>query len=158
SAMLPLLLILFIAVPIAELAVIIQVGQWIGVLPTIALLILDSVLGTMLMRAQGRAAWRRFSEAVQAGRPPAREVLDGALVLLGGAFLLTPAFRPVVIGIALLRPPPRALGRAALARRLLLRMPASFTAPLGPRRRRPPQAHDVEGTAIEIDRPGLEGR
>ena len=87
----PLLLVLiFIVVPIAELALIIQVGQQIGVWWTIAILIADSILGSLLMRSQGRAAWRRFNVALQAGRPPAREVLDGVLVIFGGALLLTP--------------------------------------------------------------------
>ena len=116
--MLPLLLFLvFIVVPLAELYVIIQIGQLIGVLPTIALLLLDSILGAMLMRSQGRAVWRRFTEALQAGRPPAREVLDGALVLIGGAFLLTPGFLSDVLGALLLLPPSRALARRVLTRR-----------------------------------------
>ena len=75
--MLPLLVVLFIAVPIIELAVIIQVGQLIGLWPTLALLVADSILGSVLMRSQGRAAWRAFNAALSAGRPPAREVLDG---------------------------------------------------------------------------------
>ncbi|MDP9294215.1 MAG: FxsA family protein, partial [Actinomycetota bacterium] len=82
------LVLLFILVPIAELAIIIQVGQALGLLPTIAILIADSVLGSLLMRSQGRAAWRRFNVALQSGRPPAREVLDGVLVIFGGALLL----------------------------------------------------------------------
>src|ERR687886_1598015 len=96
-----LLIVLFILVPIAELAVIIQVGQLIGVWWTIALLIADSVLGSMLMRSQGRAAWRRFNAAVAEGRPPAREVLDGVLVIFGGAVLLTPGFLTDVLGVVL---------------------------------------------------------
>ena len=75
--MFPLLLLLFIVVPIVEIFVIIQVGEAIGVLPTIALLIADSILGAMLWRAQGRTAWRRFNAAIAEGRVPAREVLDG---------------------------------------------------------------------------------
>ena len=68
-----LLVVLFIVVPIAELYVLIQIGQAIGVLPTIALLILDSVLGAALMRAQGRAAWMRFSaRSPRAACPGAR--------------------------------------------------------------------------------------
>src|ERR687885_2604042 len=106
--MLAALVLLFILVPIAELAVIIQVGQVIGVVPTIAILIADSVLGSALMRSQGRAAWRRFNEAVAAGRPPAREVIDGVLVIFGGALLLTPGFITDVLGIVLLLPPSRA--------------------------------------------------
>ena len=70
--MLPLLLIVFVLVPIAELAVIIQVGQEIGVWWTIAILIADAVLGSLLLRSQGRIAWRRFNVTLQAGRPPAR--------------------------------------------------------------------------------------
>src|SRR5215217_8092733 len=114
--LLPLVL-LFIAVPIAELAVIIQVGQAIGVWWTIGLLLADSILGAMLMRAQGRAAWRRFNEAVQAGRVPAREVLDGALVIFGGALLLTPGFLTDILGLILLIPPSRAIVRRIFARR-----------------------------------------
>ena len=82
------LLALFIAVPLAELYVILKVGDAIGVLPTILLLAADSVLGSMLLRAQGRAVWRRFNEAMAAGRMPHREVQDGVAVIFGGAFLI----------------------------------------------------------------------
>src|SRR5437016_878349 len=112
--MLPLLILLFIVVPIAELYVIIQVGQTIGALPTIAILIADSVIGSMLLRAQGRGAWRRFQRALAEGRVPAREVLDGALVIFGGAFLITPGFITDVVGVLLLLPPTRAVVRRML--------------------------------------------
>src|SRR5918912_1866913 len=121
-----LLLVLFIAVPIAELAVIIQVGQAIGVWWTIALLIADSVLGSVLMRSQGRAAWRRFNAAIAEGRPPAREVLDGVLVSFGGALLLTPGFLTDVLGLLFLIPPTRALVRRVLVRRFSDRMVSSM--------------------------------
>ena len=116
------LIVVFIVVPLAELYVIIQVGQAIGALPTIAILLLDSVLGSMLLRAQGRAAWRRFNEALAAGRMPHREVVDGVLVIFGGAFLITPGFITDVVGVFLLLPPTRALVRAWLARRLSRRV------------------------------------
>lgn len=106
---------LFIVVPIAELALIIWVGTEIGVLNTIALLILDSVLGSLLMRSQGRHAWRRFNQALMQGRPPAKEVIDGVLVIGGGALLLTPGFISDVFGLLLLLPPTR-----AIVRRLIL--------------------------------------
>jgi UPF0716 protein FxsA len=112
--MLPLLILLFIVVPIAELYVIIQVGQAIGALPTVAILIADSVIGSMLLRAQGRGAWRRFRQATAEGRVPAREVLDGALVIFGGAFLITPGFITDVLGVLLLLPPTRAVIRRVL--------------------------------------------
>ncbi len=111
------LVMLFIAVPIAELYVLIQIGQAIGVLPTIALLILDSVLGAMLMRSQGRAAWMRFNRALAEGRVPGKEVLDSALVIFGGALLLTPGFLSDILGLILLLPPTRALVRRALVAR-----------------------------------------
>src|SRR5918998_2451793 len=111
----PLLLVaLFIIVPIAELAVIIQVGQAIGVWWTIAILIADSILGSMLMRSQGRIAWRRFNDALGAGRPPAREVVDGVLIIFGGALLLTPGFVTDILGLLLLLPPSRAVVRRVL--------------------------------------------
>jgi UPF0716 protein FxsA len=151
--LLPLLL-LFIVVPIVELYVILQVGQAIGVLPTIAILVADSVLGSVLMRSQGRAVWRRFNEALAAGRPPAREVLDGALVIFGGALLLTPGFVTDVTGVLLLLPPTRAVVRGVLVRRLGGRVVAGVVRGAGSRRAQQPPAgtgYDVEGTATEVD-------
>jgi UPF0716 protein FxsA len=145
-----LLVLIFIVVPIAELAVLIQVGQAIGVGWTLVLLVADAVLGSMLARSQGRATWRRFNAALQAGRPPAREVLDGALVIVGGALLLTPGFISDILGLALLLPPTRALFRAILVRRFMDRMIASMSRPRGPGmggRGRP--GYDVEGMAVE---------
>ncbi|MEJ7892214.1 MAG: FxsA family protein [Solirubrobacteraceae bacterium] len=149
----PLLVLLFLVVPIAELYVIIQVGQAIGVLPTIAILLLDSLVGAWLLRTQGRLAWRRFSDTLAAGRPPAREVIDGGLILLGGAFLLTPGFLTDLLGIVLLLPPTRALVRRVLARRLLGRMTASMArGPAAPPPRPGGEAYDVEGTARDVGR------
>jgi len=145
---LPLLVVLFIAVPIVELAVIIQVGSAIGVLPTLAILIADSILGSVLMRSQGRAAWRRFNEAIARGRPPAREVLDGVLVIFGGALLLTPGFVTDVLGLLLLIPPTRALFRGVLVRRFAARIVVGAAGRFGA-----PRAYDVEGTASEVDDP-----
>ena len=141
--MLFLLVLLFIAVPIVEIYVIIQVGQAIGALWTIALLVADSILGSLLMRAQGRAAWRRFNGAIGAGRVPAREVVDGALVIFGGALLLTPGFVTDIFGLAFLLPPTRAVIRGLLVRRFSLRFVVS----------RPPRGpgFDVDGTASEVD-------
>ena len=153
----PLLLILFIVVPLVELYVLLQVGEAIGVLPTIALLILDSILGSMLMRSQGRIAWRRFNEAVRAGRVPAREVLDGGLVIFGGALLLTPGFATDLFGLLLLLPPTRAMIRKGLVRTLAGRFVMGMAAPPPPggvrRPGPPPHPDDVEGTATEINDP-----
>jgi UPF0716 protein FxsA len=147
------LVVLFILVPIAELAVIIQVGEAIGVWWTIGLLIADSVLGSLLMRSQGRAVWRRFTASVQGGRVPGREVLDGALVLAGGALLLTPGFLSDILGALLLLPPTRAVARRLLVRRFGQRLTASLTrreVRFGTRTppTRPP---DVDGTAVDVE-------
>ena len=110
----------------------------------------------MLMRSQGRAAWRRFNEALAAGRVPAREVLDGALVIFGGALLLTPGFVTDILGLVLLLPPTRALVRAARSCGALRRA-ASIASARARRRRRGRRAGrgrrdgDVEGTATEVD-------
>jgi UPF0716 protein FxsA len=111
-----LLVLLFIVVPIAELYVIIKVGELIGVWPTLALLLADAVLGSLLLRHQGRSAWRRFNEAIAAGRFPGREVVDGVLIVIGGTLLLTPGFISDVVGVFLLFPPTRALARRVLRR------------------------------------------
>jgi UPF0716 protein FxsA len=145
--MLALLVALFIVVPLVELYVIIQVGQSIGALPTIAVLVVDSVLGSLLLRSQGREAWRRFNETMAAGRAPAREVLDGGLIIFGGALLLTPGFITDVLGLFLLLPPTRAVVRTVLARRLAHRLVVSMTGP----RVRPRRDYDVEGTAVDVD-------
>ena len=141
-----LLVLLFIAVPIVEIYVIIQVGQAIGALWTIALLVADSILGSALMRAQGRAAWRRFNDAIGVGRVPGREVVDGALVIFGGALLLTPGFVTDIFGLAFLLPPTRAVIRRLLVRRFTGRIRVSGPPPHGGA-----AGFDVDGTASEVD-------
>jgi UPF0716 protein FxsA len=163
----PLLLLvaLFIVIPIAELYVIIQVGQAIGALPTIAILLADSIIGSLLLRSQGRTAWRRFNEALGAGRVPAREVLDGTLVIFGGAFLITPGFITDIVGIILLLPPTRALVRRLTVRVFARRFVVSAVGTAGAagaraagrRSNRTNGTHDVEGTAVEVDPPHLTG-
>jgi UPF0716 protein FxsA len=116
------LVLIFILVPIAELYVIIQVGGAIGVLPTLALLIADALLGSLLLRQQGRAAWIRFNRALAENRLPHKEVFDGVLIIMGGALLLTPGFLTDIVGLILLIPPTRAAVRAIAARMVRGRM------------------------------------
>ena len=114
-----LLVILFVLVPIAEIYVIIQVGQEIGALWTVLILIADSLIGARLLGWQGRRAWAAFQTAMAQGRIPHREVLDGVLIILGGAFLLTPGFITDAVGLLLLIPPTRAAFRRLLTRLML---------------------------------------
>lgn len=113
----PLLLFLaFVAVPIAEIALIIQVGGLIGLWPTVALIVLTAALGTMMVRAQGFAVLQRIRENMETGVFPARALLDGAALLLGGVLLLLPGFVTDAIGLLLLVPATRGLiGRALWA-------------------------------------------
>jgi UPF0716 protein FxsA len=136
------LALLFLLVPIAELYVIIQVGEAIGLGWTVVLLIADSVLGSVLVRSQGRAVWRRFNEALAQGRVPHREIVDGVLVIFGGALLLTPGFLTDIVGVTFLLPPTRAIIRRFLIRRLGRRAQVRTT-----------RGYDVEGTAREYDDP-----
>ena len=109
-----LLAVVFVVVPIVELAVILQVGQTIGALETVALLIAVSVVGGWLVKREGVGVVRRISTAVQGGRVPGRELADGALIILAGALLITPGFLSDVLGILLLLPPVRAVVRPVL--------------------------------------------
>jgi UPF0716 protein FxsA len=146
-------LLLLILWPIAELFVAIKVAEAIGVLLTVLALIVSWPIGMWLLRANGRAAWRRLSAAVSAGRPPAREVIDGALVLLGGVLFIVPGFISDVIGLSLLLPPTRALARVGIVRNFHSRVVVAAT-----RFSRPaPTAYDVDSTANDIDQPQLRG-
>src|SRR3712207_4595121 len=92
TMLLPVLVGVFIVLPLAELAIILLAGRELGVWPTIGLLVLSSVLGAWLARREGAHAWRRFRAALGQGRVPSTEIADGALVLLAGALLATPGF------------------------------------------------------------------
>ena len=143
----PLLLLLaFIVVPVVEIYVLIQVGQAIGALPTVILLVADALLGTWLFKREGRKAWTALRTALQERRVPAKEVADGALVVVGGAFLITPGFVTDVIGVLCLLPPTRAVLRVMLT--------GFFT-----RRLLGPAASRLPGTGRPSPgRPGLGGR
>jgi UPF0716 protein FxsA len=148
-----LLVVLFIAVPIVELYVIIQVGQLIGVWPTLALLLADALLGSLLLRHQGRGAWRRFNIALAERRFPGREVLDGLLIVIGGTLLLAPGFLTDIVGLVLLIPPTRAIVRRLLRaylghRFVVVGVGSAQPGPgAGPARR----DYDYDATAEEVD-------
>jgi UPF0716 protein FxsA len=149
------LFLIFIVLPIAEIYLIVQVGEAVGVWWTLGILIADSILGSLLLRTQGRAAWRRFNETLSAGRPPAREVLDGGLIIFGGAFLITPGFISDVIGVLLLFPPTRAVFRRIIVRRYARRLVVGVAGRAVPPDPGARSDYDVEGTAHEVDPPHL---
>ncbi|MCU1593895.1 MAG: phage exclusion suppressor FxsA [Frankiales bacterium] len=136
-----LLLLLFLIVPVVEIYVLIQVGQAIGAGPTVLLLILDALLGTWLFKREGRKAWTALTEAIAAHRVPGKEVADGALVVVGGAFLITPGFVSDVVGVLCLLPPTRALLRGVLTKVVTARLLGGL--PKAPRGRPRPTVHEV---------------
>ncbi|CAN5575372.1 hypothetical protein BH24ACT26_BH24ACT26_19150 [soil metagenome] len=97
-----------LVVPLAELWLILQVSERIGVPETLVILVLMSVAGAALLKQQGMTTWRRLQEALRRGEMPTQEATDGALILLGGALLLTPGFLTDAVGFAFVLPPTRA--------------------------------------------------
>jgi UPF0716 protein FxsA len=157
-----------VVVPLVEIYLLIQVGQVLGALPTVALLVTMSVIGGVLLKREGTRTWRAFRTALHAGRVPATEVADGALVIFGGALLLTPGFATDVVGLLCVLPGSRVVVRRVLvglvARRLgPAGMAGAFAADrIGARRRRssarpPARGSVVEGTVIDPDDDGLGG-
>ena len=120
------LALLFLVVPFIELFVLIQVGQAIGALPTIALLVVVSIVGAWLVKKEGLGVVRRAQEQARRGQVPATELVDGVLILFAGALMLTPGFFTDVVGIALMIPAVRSALRGVaskqLSRRAALRL------------------------------------
>jgi UPF0716 protein FxsA len=135
---------------LAELFVVIEVAKAIGVAATLLLLILSWPIGAWALRTQGRAAWRRLSAAVNAGRAPGREVLDGALILIGGLLLIVPGFISDLLGAVALLPPTRSLLRGQLARNLQSRFVIGAT-----RFGTASRPYDVDSTATDVDQAQL---
>ncbi len=104
---------LFLVVPLVEIYVLIQIGSQVGALPTVALCVGTALAGAALLRTQGLSTLLRVQKMVEAGELPAVEVLEGAVLLVSGALLLTPGFVTDAIGFACLVPP---LRRAAVLR------------------------------------------
>ncbi len=115
------LFVVFLVVPIVELAVIIQVGHVIGTWNTIALLLIVSFGGAWLVKRQGITVARRFRQQMEAGPVPGRELADGVLILFAGALLLTPGFVTDILGVLLLLPPVRSVVRTGAMHRVALR-------------------------------------
>jgi UPF0716 protein FxsA len=115
------LILVFVVVPLVELAVFVQVAQWIGVVNTTLLLLLVSVVGIFVVRHQGIGVYRRVREQMRAGVVPAADLVNGLLVLIAGLLLIIPGFVTDAIGLLLLLPPVRAGVRSVLRRRYYVR-------------------------------------
>ncbi|HEX5988298.1 MAG TPA: FxsA family protein [Nocardioides sp.] len=150
------LALLFVVVPIVEIYVIVQVGQVIGPWWTILLLLAAGFAGSWLVKREGGRAWRALREALAEHRMPARELADGALILIGGTLLLTPGFLSDIVGTFLILPVTRPVARAALTRivtRKLLGADVRLagTGPRSSQARQSPGTHDgvVRGEVVD---------
>ncbi len=126
------LVLLFVVLPVIEIYLLIQVGQTIGGWWTVLLLLGSGLLGGYLVKHEGARAWRALTEALAAHRMPAKELADGALVLVGGTLLLTPGFITDAVGFLCILPLTRPVARRALTRVVSRRLgagpvPGSFT-------------------------------
>jgi UPF0716 protein FxsA len=150
------LFVLFVVTPLVELYVLIQVGQLVGAIPTVVALLVISVVGAALVKAEGLRAWVRFRDALAEARLPAKEVVDGALLLFAGALLLTPGFVTDGLGLLCLLPPSRALINRALRSRV--RMSIGLGAATGGRSpgdgtgRSPGDGEDLEVEVVDVQR------
>jgi UPF0716 protein FxsA len=135
------LFLLLLLVPLVEVYLLIQVGQVIGAIPTIALVVFTALLGALLLRFQGWATLQRTRMTLASGQLPALEVMEGVLLVLAGILLLTPGFITDTIGFLLLVP---AL-RQALVRAFLRRSQVSAGPPPGRGPRPPREVHTIEG-------------
>ena len=116
------LALLFVLVPFVELYFLIQVGQVIGALWTIVIVMIISFIGSWLVKREGLATLRRAQEQVRMGRVPGTELVDGVLIIFAGALLLTPGFITDIVGVLLLVAPVRMALRGFARRRLAKRM------------------------------------
>ncbi|WP_308916269.1 FxsA family protein [Jannaschia sp. LMIT008] len=145
---------LFVAVPILEIALFIQVGGWLGLWPTLLIVVLTALAGTYLVRRQGLAQLRRIQSSFNTLSDPTKPLAHGAMILASGLLLLTPGFFTDVVGFALLIPGIRDAVMRYVAARVTV---AAFS---GPGRhdhptRRPPARDDVlEGEYAEVPRDG----
>ncbi len=132
----PLLAVLFLVVPIAEIWLIIASSRQFGFLNTLGVLIVISMLGAWLIKREGMKVWQRFNAQISAGATPSNEIADGVLVLGAGALLMTPGFLTDAVGLVVLFPPTRALFRRLLVKRYTGRTRV-VKATYGPGRRGP---------------------
>lgn len=155
---LPVLVVALVAVPILEVWLLIQVGQQIGVLPTLAILVVEAFVGAWLMRREGRRAWAALNTAFVSGRMPAGELADAALVLIGGVLLMLPGFATDVVGFLCLLPLTRPLIRGLLALVVARRLERAGLPVPRSDRRAPGSGTVIEGEVVETDVPYADDR
>jgi len=127
----PIFTILFLVIPIAEIYLLLEVGGLIGALPTIILVVLTAVIGAGLLRQQGLSTLARLQHNMAQGKIPAQEMIEGVLLAVGGALLMTPGFVTDTIGFLCLLPFTRKLIAQNIMRRSANKMKAGVNAQMG---------------------------
>ncbi|MCY4336903.1 MAG: FxsA family protein [Litoreibacter sp.] len=146
------LFLLFVTIPIIEIALFIQVGGWLGLWPTLGIVILTAMLGTFLVRAQGLQAMGQIKSNLNQMQDPTEALAHGAMILASGLLLLTPGFFTDAVGFSLLIPPVRLAIFHYVRKRIKVQ---SFvdTGPQ-PRPRQPASSDVIDGEFTELDEPG----
>jgi len=149
------LFLIFVAVPILEIALFIEVGGWIGLWPTLLIVVLTALAGTILVRHQGLRALDQLRRSLEEGRDPVGPIAHGALILVAGILLLTPGFFTDTVGLALLVPPVRSRLIAAGAARMTVVAAGSMRG----RREPPPRSDTIEADyeVVDSERPRRSG-
>tara|TARA_R110002094_G_scaffold41099_11_gene53528 strand:- start:400 stop:882 length:483 start_codon:yes stop_codon:yes gene_type:complete len=145
------LLIAFIAVPLIEIALFIQIGGAIGLWPTLLIVVITAFLGTWLVRTQGAMAVGQLRSSFSDMRDPTEPLVHGAMILFAGALLLTPGFFTDAVGFSLLIPGVRSAAYRAIRARVNIQ---SFETHSTRQTHQRPEASDViEGEFEEISDP-----
>lgn len=153
------LFLLFVVVPAVELVLLVEIGQNIGTLPTLGLIIATGLAGSALARSQGLSVWRKFQARLAEGRMPGDEIVDGLIILVAGALLLTPGVLTDVVGLAGLIPVTRRALRKPIKEHLTTRV--TFTAGSQARPKAPtdrPSSEDVSLGGHAESRPAYSRR
>ncbi|MEO0911663.1 MAG: FxsA family protein [Pseudomonadota bacterium] len=145
----------FVAVPILEIALFIQVGGFLGLWPTLGIVVLTAIAGTLLVRVQGMTVLAELQQSLRAGADPVTPIAHGALILVAGVLLLTPGFFTDACGLSLLVPPVRAALIRAGAARMTGRFAVNVNA--APRTHRDDGVIDAEFTVEDVDADGPRG-
>jgi UPF0716 protein FxsA len=114
------LLLVFVAIPLIEIAILIKVGQWIGFVPTLLIVILTAIAGIYILRSQGMQVARRAADSLSKGQAPIAPIVDGSFLLIAGALLVSPGILTDIAGIALLIPHVRHLVSSWVVSKLLV--------------------------------------
>lgn len=143
------IILVLVAVPIIEIALFIELGGWVGLWPTIALVVVTAILGGILLRMQGFAAMQRLQASVAGGGDPSGPLAHGVMILVAGLLMLTPGFFTDAVGFSLLVPPVRSALIGWVGPKLAAR--AVYMGPGAQGRERPRPDQPIDADYVDLD-------